>query len=94
MSGSSSATPRPLRNRNKVLEVNPMSTVHAVFENGVFRPSDPVALPEGCEVEFDPRIVVGADGNGDALSKVYEILSRRFESGEHDVAASHNEDQP
>ena len=62
-----------------------MGTVHAVFENGVFRPSDPVALPEGCEVEFDPRIVVGGDGNGDALSNVYEILCRRFDSGERDA---------
>ena len=71
-----------------------MNTVHAIFENGVFRPSDPVALPEGCEVEFDPRIVVGANGDGGALSNVYEILRRRFESGERDVTARHNEDQP
>lgn len=71
-----------------------MCTVHAVFANGVFRPYDPVALPEGCEVEFDPRIVRDPDGEGDALPRVYEILSRRFESGEHDVAARHNEHQP
>ncbi len=71
-----------------------MSTVHAVFENGVFRPSDPVALPEGCEVEFDPRIVqAGNDKNG-ALARIYEILAKRFDSGESEVAARHNEHQP
>lgn len=34
-----------------------MTTVHAVYENGVFRPTEPVALPEACEVEFEPRVV-------------------------------------
>jgi predicted DNA-binding antitoxin AbrB/MazE fold protein len=32
-------------------------TIHAVFENGVFRPTGPVDLPESCEVEFEPRTV-------------------------------------
>jgi len=71
-----------------------MGTVHAVFEDGVFRPQDAVELPEGSEVEFEPRIVRGPGRDGDALSNVYDILSRRFESGEHDVAAWHNEHQP
>lgn len=71
-----------------------MSTIHATFEDGVFRPREPVELPDGSEVEFEPRIVRGADGNGGALSNVYEILRRRFDSGERDVTASHNEDQP
>jgi len=29
-----------------------MSTIHAVYENGVFRPTVPVDLPERCEVEI------------------------------------------
>lgn len=70
-----------------------MSTIHAIFEDGVFRPREPVALPEGCEVEFDPRIV-GGNGNRDTLSNVYEILRKRFDSGEGDVSARHNEHQP
>ena len=32
-------------------------TVHAVFENGVFRPVESVDLPEKAEVEFEPRLV-------------------------------------
>ena len=27
-------------------------TIHAVYENGVFRPVEPVHLPENCEVEL------------------------------------------
>ena len=36
-----------------------MEIVHAVYENGVFRPTSDVILPERCEVEFEPKIVVG-----------------------------------
>jgi predicted DNA-binding antitoxin AbrB/MazE fold protein len=71
-----------------------MSTIHAIFEDGVFRPREPVELPEGSEVEFEPRIVPPGDSENDALARVYELLGRRFESGEHDVAARHNEHQP
>lgn len=71
-----------------------MSTIHAIFEDGVFRPSEPVGLPEGSEVEFEPRIVGGGNGNGATLTGVYEILGRRFDSGESDVSARHNEHQP
>lgn len=69
-----------------------MKTIHAIFENGVFRPTDPVELPEGAIVEFEPRIP--EDKSIPTLDDVYEILSRRHESGEHDVAARHNEHQP
>jgi len=34
-----------------------MSTVHAVFEGGVFRPISPVDLPENSTVEFEPRVI-------------------------------------
>ena len=32
-------------------------TIHAVFENGVFRPVDAVDLPEDAKVEFEPRLI-------------------------------------
>ena len=48
-----------------------MSTIEAVYENGVFRPLQPVALPEGAHVAvvtLEPRVpgdaadpLVGAD---------------------------------
>jgi len=47
-----------------------MSTVHAIFEHGVFRPCEPVQLPEGSEVEFEPRIARPGDGQKDALARV------------------------
>jgi predicted DNA-binding antitoxin AbrB/MazE fold protein len=34
-----------------------MTVVRAVYENGVFKPTQPVALPEATEVEFVPRLV-------------------------------------
>jgi len=70
-----------------------MGKVHAVYENGVFRPTSPVDLPEPCEVEFEPR-VVEREEDGRALDDVYAVLSERYESGETDVSARHNEHQP
>jgi len=34
-----------------------MSTIRAVYENGIFRPMEPVDLPEQSVVEFEPRPV-------------------------------------
>jgi predicted DNA-binding antitoxin AbrB/MazE fold protein len=71
-----------------------MKTIHAVYESGVFRPLEKVELPERTEVEFEPRPVTkGEDRNG-GLDGIYAILGERYQSGEHDVAARHNEHQP
>ncbi len=70
---------------------NFMSAIHAVFEGGVFRPREPVELPEGSEVEFEPRMVRAGNSESESLARVYEILGSRYESGERDVAARHNE---
>jgi predicted DNA-binding antitoxin AbrB/MazE fold protein len=68
-----------------------LATIHAIFENGVFRPKQPVELPEACEVEFEPRLVApGKTG----LEGIYRVLAERYESGERDVAARHDEHQP
>ncbi len=37
-------------------------TIHAVFENGVFRPVESVDLPEKSVVEFEPRLVATSAG--------------------------------
>ena len=70
-----------------------MRVVHAIFESGVFRPTEPVSLPDPCEVEFEPRIVNGAAAAA-AMDDVYAVLDERFVSGEDDVAARHDEHQP
>lgn len=67
--------------------------IRAVYENGVFRPTEHVELPEQCLVEFEPRPVDGADRET-AREAAFSILSKRFASGEHDVADRHNEHQP
>ncbi len=70
-----------------------MKTIQATFEGGVFRPTDIVELPEHCRVEFEPRIV-GDPQDDEGLDAIYAVLSRSYETGEHDVAARHNEHQP
>lgn len=80
-----------------------MKTIHAVYENGVFRPKEPVELPESCEVEFEPRLVAGSEPQptdpqfahlDPALAKIYANLSERYHGGESDLATRHNEHQP
>jgi len=71
-----------------------MKTIHAVYEGGVFRPLDTVELPERTEVEFEPRPVAHPGDRNGHLDGIYAILGERYQSGEHDVAARHDEHQP
>ena len=71
-----------------------MKTIHAVYEQGVFRPLEAVQLPERTEVEFEPRPVQPAANQNGGLDAIYAVLSERYRSGEADVAARHNEHQP
>jgi predicted DNA-binding antitoxin AbrB/MazE fold protein len=34
------------------LECDKLMVIHAVYENGVFHPTEPVQLPENCQVEL------------------------------------------
>ncbi len=71
-----------------------MKTIQAIYEQGVFRPHGSVELPERTEVEFEPKVVgVNKSKPGD-MEAIYEIMSERYRSGEHDVAARHNGHQP
>ena len=70
-----------------------MNNVHAIYENGVFRPVGHVELPDPCEVEFEPRLVQPGT-ESEAMDDIYAVLAERYHSGEHDVAARHNEHQP
>ena len=69
-----------------------MRVIHAIYENGVFRPTDPVDLPEASEVEVELRVMKPSEER--RLDTIYSILDARFESGESDVAARHDEHQP
>jgi predicted DNA-binding antitoxin AbrB/MazE fold protein len=72
-------------------------TIHAIYENGVFRPIEPVNLPERCEVEVDVRLVKAEptrEPMSEGLAEIYAILGERYDSGHTDTAARHNEHQP
>ncbi len=77
-----------------------MNAITAIFENGVFRPTEKVDLPEGTTVRFEPIPVTAPirdlvpPGTSEGQIRVYEILSRRYNSGHHDTAERHNEHQP
>jgi predicted DNA-binding antitoxin AbrB/MazE fold protein len=70
-----------------------MPVIHAIYENGVFRPTEPVDLPESSEVEVELRPVVPSFRDR-RLDAIYTLLDARFESEESDVAARHDEHQP
>jgi predicted DNA-binding antitoxin AbrB/MazE fold protein len=69
-----------------------MDTIHAIFENGVFRPVVPVQLPEHCEVAFEPRLL--NDRSKQDLRGFFAIMDERFDTGERDLAARVDELQP
>jgi predicted DNA-binding antitoxin AbrB/MazE fold protein len=73
-------------------------TMRAIYENGAFRPLEPLDLPENTLVELNVRIIedqqTAATLMPDGLDKVYEILGRRHNSGRTDTSARHNEHQP
>jgi predicted DNA-binding antitoxin AbrB/MazE fold protein len=71
-----------------------MKMIHAVFENGVFRPTEPVDFPEGCQIVLEATRVEPRPAERDGLDATYAILSERYNSGRHDVAERHNEHQP
>jgi predicted DNA-binding antitoxin AbrB/MazE fold protein len=75
-------------------------TIRAVYENGVFRPMEPVELPEGTVVQLQaPDEVVDVralapPGTDEGLIRIYECLAQRYDTGERDLAERHNEHQP
>jgi predicted DNA-binding antitoxin AbrB/MazE fold protein len=69
-------------------------TVRAIYENGVFRPTEAVNLPERARVEFEPKIVSSTEDDRDAQQRIYRLLGQSFPSGHTDTAERHNEHQP
>jgi predicted DNA-binding antitoxin AbrB/MazE fold protein len=71
-----------------------MKSIHAVYEKGVFRPTEPVDLPESSHVVFEPRVVNAGDKRAESMVRVYEVLSRSYDTDLPDLAARHDEHQP
>jgi hypothetical protein len=59
----------------------------------LFRPVDAVELPDNTPVEIELRVQERTAPVNPALSRVYEVLSRRHESGHADTAERHDEHQ-
>jgi predicted DNA-binding antitoxin AbrB/MazE fold protein len=70
-----------------------MKTIHAIYENGVFRPIGAVELAEHAEVEFEPRLI-SEEQKTRSRQEIYNILSQSFDTSETDLAARHNDHQP
>ncbi len=68
-------------------------TIHAIYENGVFRPTTAVDFPDPCQVEIEVR-QIREEPKIPTLDEIYAILGRRHASGEHNLAERHNEHQP
>ena len=65
--------------------------IRAIYENGVFKPTEPVSLPERAEVQ----VVLPARTPDDSrLDAIYRIMGESYASGEPDVAQRHNEHLP
>jgi predicted DNA-binding antitoxin AbrB/MazE fold protein len=81
-----------------------MKWIHAVYENGVFRPTEPVDLPERTEVEIEARVIEPqldparedrpAIAMDEKRARIYAILGERYHSGHPDTAQRHDEHQP
>lgn len=73
-----------------------MKTIHAIYENGLFRPMTPVELPENCEVEITIRAEIESPRVGESrrrpLSELAEISSRTPDNPDlpSDLAAQHD----
>jgi predicted DNA-binding antitoxin AbrB/MazE fold protein len=71
-----------------------MKTIHAVYENGVFRPLEPVELPEGSEVTVEPKPIDEPDVLSRHQKRIYELLSQSVDTGDPHFSERHDEHQP
>lgn len=62
------------------------NVIHAVFEHGVFRPIEPVDLPESTHVEFEPRVIRGASTAAASFWKPKSLDELAAEQGVTPVA--------
>ncbi len=63
-------------------EVNPsMKTIHAIYENGVFKPTEPVNLPEHCNVRVEPETLAAFLAQPPKEDPITEALNRVYGEG-------------
>jgi hypothetical protein len=70
------------------------TTLHGKVRGKTIELDEPLDAAEGQEVEVVITILPSPMALPKELAEVYSILGERFNSGENDVAARHNEHQP
>ena len=71
-----------------------MKTIHAIYEQGIFRPLEAVELAERTEVEFEPKVITRKKPKPGSMRGIIEVMSRRYHTGDLEIVARHNEHQP
>ncbi len=71
-----------------------MQTIHAIYQNGIFRPTTPVDLPEGSEVTIEPKRVGEPEGLSPHQKRIRELLTQGEDTNDPYLSARHNEHQP
>jgi hypothetical protein len=86
-----------------------METVRGIVDHNTIRLVTPLPLPQGAEIEFEPRVVDQAQEGSSSKdaqqlasnpplgcnsAELYEVLSHRYDTGEHDLAARVDELDP
>jgi predicted DNA-binding antitoxin AbrB/MazE fold protein len=66
-----------------------MRTNRAIYDRGLFRPIEPVDLPEGSPVELEPRLISEPTSHGHR-ARFHDLLSRTIETGDPDMASGHD----
>ena len=74
-----------------------METIRGIVDHDTIRLVTPLSLPQGAEIEFEPRLARSSDDAqliGCPAEKLVEILSRSYDTGETDLAARVDELDP
>lgn len=71
-----------------------MATIGALYKAGVFKPLEPVDLPDDSRVEMEVRLTLEDEGRRQSRRNVWRILGEEYDSGEPDVSSRHDEHQP
>jgi predicted DNA-binding antitoxin AbrB/MazE fold protein len=71
-------------------------TVHAIFQDGVFKPTQPVALQDGTEVTFDPVVAEAAKGTDleRAIQRIQSRTPQQIEADRQRLLASSRPPRP
>ncbi len=70
-------------------------TIHAIYENGVFRPIDPVSIPDHSLVIL--HAVIDEKALNDEMqdnAAIWSALSKSLDAGDRFLAQRHDEHQP